>query len=170
MRAGWLVFLVACGGGQVTAGAAPAPSATVAGPTGPAVASSAVPPVPPVPALPAPSATAMEPATAGDVVLIGEIAGTPKFDPKSTLDGAKADLLECYRKARAVHPSLRGKVTLRIVVNEGGHAVNVEAEPGGTANDPALVACIADALRSNVTFQKPGGSATVIAPLVFHPS
>jgi hypothetical protein len=100
-------------------------------------------------------------------VLVGEIAGTPKFDPKPTIEGAKEELVSCYRKARATNPALHGKLTLRIAVNEGGHVTNVEANPGGSADDPALVACIAGAFKAGVTFPKPGGSATVMAPLVF---
>ena len=170
MRAPWFLFLVACGGAQPASAesphAAPAsPPVDAAAPSSSAVAAASA---PAPPALSGPAATPA-PSVASGTVMIGEIAGTPNFDPKSTLERSKDALLDCYAQARAGHPSLRGKVTLRIVVNEGGHVTNVETNPGGAANDPALVACIASALKANVTFQKPGGSATDVAPLVFHP-
>jgi hypothetical protein len=53
-------------------------------------------------------------------------------------------------------------------VNEAGTVLRVDAEPGGSANTPALVACIGEALKTT-PFPKPGGMATVVAPLVFRP-
>ena len=55
-----------------------------------------------------------------------------------------------------------------IVVNEAGNVVNVEADQEGSAYDASLVACIGDALKA-AHFPKPGGMATVTAPLVFRP-
>jgi hypothetical protein len=99
--------------------------------------------------------------------LIGEIAATPKFDPKKTLEAFKSELLDCYRQARVTHPDLHGKLTLKIGVNEAGNVLRVDADPGGSANDDALVACLRDAMKERAQFQKPGGGATVVAPLVF---
>jgi hypothetical protein len=104
----------------------------------------------------------------GGAVLIGEIASGPSFNPKATLDGMKPDLLSCYNQARQNTPSLHGKLTLRINVNEVGSVLVVDAEPGGSAADPALVACLGAAIKA-VRFPKPGGMATVTAPLVFRP-
>jgi hypothetical protein len=59
-------------------------------------------------------------------------------------------------------------VKLLIHVSEAGTCLGVDAEPGGAANAPTLVACLGDALKTS-RFPKPGGSATVIAPLVFRP-
>ena len=101
-------------------------------------------------------------------MLIGEIVAPPAFDPKGTLEAAKPRLLGCYNEARANNPALRGKLKLRINVNEAGAAVAVDAEPGGSANDPGLVACIGDALKP-LRFPRPGGTAIVTAPLVFRP-
>ena len=75
-------------------------------------------------------------------------------------------MVNCYNQARATNPSLHGKLRVRIVVNEGGTVINVDAEPGGTANDPTLVSCIGTAARA-ARFPKPGGTATVSVPLVF---
>jgi hypothetical protein len=102
------------------------------------------------------------------VVLIGEIASPPKFDPKPTHDAQKPELLSCYNRARQNNPSLHGKLNLRINVNEGGSVLLVDAEPGGTAADPALVACLGDAVKA-AHFPKPPGMATITAPLVFRP-
>jgi hypothetical protein len=102
------------------------------------------------------------------VVLVGEIASPPKFDPKPTLDGLKPALLSCYNQARQNNPSLHGKLKLHINVNESGSVLLVDAEPGGTAADPALVACLGDAIKA-APFPKPPGMATIVAPLVFRP-
>jgi hypothetical protein len=99
--------------------------------------------------------------------MIGAIAGTRTFDPKKTLEGFKPELLACFGQARATHPALHGKLTLQIVINEGGQVLRVDADPGGSANDDTLVACIASAMKERAQFQKPGGTATVTAPLVF---
>jgi hypothetical protein len=78
------------------------------------------------------------------------------------------DLLGCYRKARGAVPTLRGKLKLRVIVNETGAAQSVAAEPGGGANDPALVSCLGDAIKG-ASFPKPGGTAILIVPLLFRP-
>jgi hypothetical protein len=101
-------------------------------------------------------------------VRIGEIAATPQFDPRATLETLRPDLLACYRKALATNAAIRGKVTLRIQLAESGAVLRVDAEPGGQAGDPGLIGCIRDDFKANARFPKPGGSATVLAPLVFH--
>jgi hypothetical protein len=88
------------------------------------------------------------------------------FDPKPTLESLSLDLVGCYQRTRARNPSLHGKLKLRIVVNEAGAVQSVHGEPGGSAYDPALVACIGDAMK-DANFPKPGGMATIVVPLVF---
>jgi hypothetical protein len=100
-------------------------------------------------------------------VFIGEIAGTPKFDPKSTLEGLKPQLLDCYQRARVTAPALRGKLTLHITVNEAGAVTRVDGQ--GPANDAGFVGCLGDALKAGGPFPRPGGTAVVTAPLVFRP-
>jgi hypothetical protein len=100
--------------------------------------------------------------------LVGDIPAAKHFDPKPAIEASKPSLLECYNRARANAPELSGKLKMRIVINEAGSAIAAEAEPGGSANIPALVACVGEALKA-ATFPKPGGSATVVAPLVFRP-
>jgi hypothetical protein len=101
-------------------------------------------------------------------VLVGEVVAPPSFDPKGALDAAKPQLLLCYNQVRQNNPSLRGKLKLRINVNEAGAVLRVSAEEGGSANDPALVSCLGDALKVQ-HFPKPGGMATIVAPLIFRP-
>jgi TonB family protein len=108
------------------------------------------------------------PPLTGGSLLIGDIVSPKSFDPKSTLVSLEPQFIACYNQARATTLGLRGKVKLLIHVNEGGTCVGVDAEPGGSANDPGLVACLGDAMKA-AHFPKPGGSATVIAPLVFRP-
>ena len=114
------------------------------------------------------TSTSTPPPLTGGSLLIGDIVSPKSFDPKSTLVSLEPQFIACYNQARATTLGLHGKVKLLIHVNEGGTCVGVDAEPGGSANDPALVACLGDALKA-AHFPKPGGSATVIAPLVFRP-
>jgi hypothetical protein len=164
VRALVLILFVACGGPQAKApgsseGSNPTSTST---PTSNPTSTSTPTPTPTSTSTPAVAST-------GGAVIIGTIAAGKHFDPKPTLDDLRPDMLTCFRQARASNPALRGKVTLRIQVNEAGAVLNVEGEPGGPANDPALVACIRDDFRGNAHFPKPGGSATIEAPLVFHP-
>jgi hypothetical protein len=101
-------------------------------------------------------------------VLVGDIVAPKQFNPKPVIESLKPAMLDCYNQSRAANPSLHGKLKLRIQVNEAGTVIAVDAERGGTADDPALVACLGAALRQ-VRFPKPGGVATVIAPMVFSP-
>jgi hypothetical protein len=100
--------------------------------------------------------------------VVGDIPASKQFNPKPTIEDIKPALLDCYNKVRATRPDLSGKLKLRIVVNQAGRAVAVEAEPGGSANDPALVACLRDALGA-AAFPKPPGMAAVVAALLFRP-
>ncbi len=146
-----LGLLLSCGG----AGGVEAPSAIP-------------PPAPTSTARATPTASAAPALPSGGSVLIGEIPAAKHFDPKQAIEDSKPALLECYNRARASAPGLSGKLKMRIVINEAGSAIAAEPEPGGSANTPALAACVGEALKA-VTFPKPGGSATVVAPLVFRP-
>jgi hypothetical protein len=100
--------------------------------------------------------------------LFGEIAAPQGFNPKPNLDSLSPALLSCYSDARVNHPALRGKLRLRIVVNEGGMVVSVDADTDTPAYDADLVACMGRSLRAS-PFPKPGGTATILAPLVLRP-
>ena len=104
----------------------------------------------------------------GGVVSIGQIVAPKSFDPNPVLLTMKPKLIECYNKARASNPTLRGKLKLTVQVKDSGTVTNVEGDPGDPAFDPTLVVCLGDALRTT-TFPSPGGTATITVPLVFHP-
>jgi hypothetical protein len=142
----------------------PAPAAAPSGSTSPepaatdaaAAASAAAPSTPP-------------PVPTGGAVLIGEINAPKSFNPRPAVEALTGQLVGCYNQARAAKPDLHGKITLQISVNEAGAVLSVDAAPGGHANDPALVRCIEAAMKADAHFPKPGGTATVNAPLVFRP-
>ena len=164
-----LLFVTACASAPTSVPAAPAreqandPGAAPA--PAPEQANDSPAPAPASASAPAPP---LGPLPTGGTVLIGEIASPPSFDPKATLDTLKPQLLSCYNQARRSAPALRGKLKLRININEVGTVLMVDAEPGGSAADPALVACLGDAIKA-AHFPKPAGMATVTAPLVFRP-
>jgi hypothetical protein len=83
------------------------------------------------------------------------------------MDALQSQMLDCYNEVLANNPSVHGKLALRVQVNEAGAAIAVDAAPGGSAADPALVACLATVIKGT-TFPKPGGLATVLVPMVFH--
>jgi hypothetical protein len=154
MRTGLLLLLlVACAGPKPPQ----SPPTTTSGSTSTSTSTSTPTPTP----VPAPPAT-------GGSVLVGDIAAAKKFNPKPTIEANAAALLACYNKVRGAKPALAGKLKLLIQVNETGTVLRVESEPEGSANDPALVECIGEALKT-ATFPKPGGMATVVAPLLFRP-
>ncbi len=100
------------------------------------------------------------------MVSMGDIAVSPKLDPRPALEGVKLELLRCYNETRTLVPDLHGKLTLRVHVNENGAVTGTDAQPGGSASDPGLIACIADAMQA-ITFPKPGGTAVITVPLIF---
>ncbi|HXN32151.1 MAG TPA: AgmX/PglI C-terminal domain-containing protein [Polyangiaceae bacterium] len=147
-----LLLAVSCGGAR------PAETAPSAIPTStPAPTSTPTPPPP-----------AAAPTPTGGIVIVGDIAAAKKFDPRRTLDASAPSLLDCYNQVRATQPALSGKLTLLIAINESGAVLKVDPQPGGSANVPELVACIESVLKAT-PFPKPGGMATVIAPLLFRP-
>ena len=97
---------------------------------------------------------------------VGDIVGPPTSDANATLTALKPAFLHCYNETRTLFPDIHGKLTLRLRLNEAGAVTATESEPGGRANDPGLLACIGDALKTT-TFPKPGGIATITVPLVF---
>jgi hypothetical protein len=146
---------------EPTVGPTPAPNAEPPDAASPTPAGTGESASPPTGAEPSPTDTSGS-------VLIGEIAAPKAFNPAPTLAGLVPDFLTCYRKVRATVPSLRGKLKLRVVVSEAGATQNVAAEAGGSANNPAMVSCLGDALKG-ATFPKPAGTAIIIVPLVFRP-
>ncbi len=171
MRAFFLLVLpmvASCASGTPT----PTATSTPAPDTASATATPTPTPTETATATPTASANpAATPVPTGGSVLIGDINAPKNFNPKPTILKMQQQLVDCFNQARAAHPDLRGKVTLRITINEAGAVNGVEADPtaGGHANDPALVSCIESAMKDGAHFPKPGGTATVVAPLVFRP-
>lgn len=167
--------LAACGSKPAPApesASAPAAETAPASASAPASAPAPAPesaPAPPLASAPAPAASAPPPVPTGGDVYVGDINAPKGFNPRPTIAGMKGQLVSCYNEARAGKPSLRGKVTLHVQVNEAGAVNSVDADPGGNAYDPALVACIQDAMKASAHFPKPGGMATVNVPLLFKP-
>ena len=100
-------------------------------------------------------------------MLVGDINAPKSFDPKPAIVALSSKLVDCFNQARATNPSLHGKITLRITVNESGKVNGVDADQGSNAYDPNLVSCIDAMMKASAKFPKPGGMATVGAPLVF---
>jgi hypothetical protein len=101
--------------------------------------------------------------------MVGDINAPKGFDPKPVIVALKPKLIDCYNQARATNPSLHGKITLRITVNEAGKTNGVDADQTNPAYDDNLVSCIDAMMKASAKFPKPGGMATVSAPLVFRP-
>jgi hypothetical protein len=167
-----LVLTASCAAAAPATSPAPAPTdSTTSAPssdTSSAPAASS-PPAPAAATDATPPATPAGPVPIGGSVLVGDINAPPHFDPKPTIVALKPKLLECFNQARASNPALHGKLTVRIQVNEAGAALSADADPGGNAYDPGLVKCIDGVVKNGVKFPKPGGMATVAAPLVFRP-
>ncbi|MDP9033383.1 MAG: hypothetical protein M3O50_01130 [Myxococcota bacterium] len=117
-------------------------------------------------ALRAQGAVEAEDARVRGTVVIGKIASPEGFDAEGAIRSLKPELIACYESAGAMTRPPRLKLTLRIEVNEAGAVVRTEVEPGGAAEDPALVACLGSAV-AHTQFPKPGGRATIVAPLAF---
>ena len=159
MKTSSLVVLLAL------AGCASSPTAS-APPVTAEVAATTVAAAPVAPASAAPAPAPPPPPMTEGVVNIGDVVGPPTFDAKTTLTALKPAFLHCYNETRILIPDLHGKLTLRLRLNEAGSVTATESEPGGRANDPGLLGCIGDAMKT-ATFPKPGGTATITVPLVF---
>jgi hypothetical protein len=159
----------ATGGDQAVGPAAPAGSASASAPSSAPDATPSAPASSGSAAAPAASTAPAGPPPVGGAVVIGEINAPKSFDPRPTILKLKSKLLDCYNQTRASRPDLRGKLTLHIVIGEGGQALSADADQNGAAYDAGLVQCIEGVLKAGPKFPKPGGTATVNAPLVFHP-
>jgi hypothetical protein len=170
MRVLWLVLLIGCGGSPPrTADGSGAKSTANSAGGETTIDTTGSTSVAPSTGNPSPSFASASTPDSDRTVVIGAIAAAGHFDPKSTLDDLRPDLMACFRRVHASNATLHGKVSIRIQIDEAGEVLNVDAQPGGPANDPALIACIRDDFKANARFARPGGSATIVAPLVFHP-
>lgn len=102
----------------------------------------------------------------------------PESDSKSSLPPEEvqrvirsglADLRACYEEGLKRNPSLGGRVTVRLIIDQDGHVSSVAPECTSLP-DPAVVSCMAKRF-GRYQFPKPAtGSATVIYPVMFTPS
>ena len=110
MRAWWLVLLMGCGGSppRTADGSRPGPPQTRAGEattSGTAGSTSVTPRRAARPRL----SPRLRPRTTTTVV-IGAMAATGHFDPKSTLDDLRPDLMACFRRVYVSNPAIHGSL------------------------------------------------------------
>lgn len=83
--------------------------------------------------------------------------------------GSGAAVKRCYDKALLVNPTLKGKVSVTIMINSSGR-VDAADISEDTVGDPSVGACIKGVV-SRLRFPKPdGGAVSVVFPFVFAPS
>jgi outer membrane biosynthesis protein TonB len=83
-----------------------------------------------------------------------------------TIRGSSAAVKRCYDKALLVNPTLKGKISVTILINEKGRVESVEISED-TVKDAEVVKCIKGVV-SRLRFPKPdGGPASVTFPFVF---
>ena len=83
-----------------------------------------------------------------------------------TIRGSSAAVKRCYDKALLVNPTLKGKISVTILINEKGRVESVEISED-TVKDAEVTKCIKGVV-SRLRFPKPdGGPASVTFPFVF---
>jgi outer membrane biosynthesis protein TonB len=83
-----------------------------------------------------------------------------------TIRGSSAAVKRCYDKALLVNPTLKGKISVTILINEKGRVESVEISED-TVKDAEVTKCIKSVV-SRLRFPKPdGGPASVTFPFVF---
>lgn len=83
-----------------------------------------------------------------------------------TIRGSSAAVKRCYDKALLVNPTLKGKISVTILINEKGRVESVEISED-TVKDAEVAKCIKGVV-SRLRFPKPdGGPASVTFPFVF---
>ena len=83
-----------------------------------------------------------------------------------TIRGSSAAVKRCYDKALLVNPTLKGKISVTIIINEKGRVDSVEISED-TVKDAEVAKCIKGVV-SRLRFPKPdGGPASVTFPFVF---
>lgn len=92
-----------------------------------------------------------------------------EVDAKSvakTIKGSSNAVKRCYDKALLANPTLKGKISVTILINEKGRVEKVEISED-TIKDPEVAKCIKGVV-SRLRFPKPeGGPASVTFPFVF---
>ena len=83
-----------------------------------------------------------------------------------TIRGSSAAVKRCYDKALLANPTLKGKVSVTVLINEKGRVENIEISED-TIKDAEVTKCIKGVV-SKLRFPKPdGGPVSVTFPFVF---
>ncbi|HOX45672.1 MAG TPA: AgmX/PglI C-terminal domain-containing protein [Myxococcota bacterium] len=89
---------------------------------------------------------------------------------RAVVHGHRDQVRYCYNQALLGHPDLRGKVTLRFVIDERGY-VSHSAAVGNDTGDPGLAACVQGRVGTwRFPMPRGGGEVHVTYPFVFHRS
>jgi TonB family protein len=101
-----------------------------------------------------------------------DIGGSGEFDSKLVAAEIKKRIgavRACYEKELRRNPTLQGKITVEFTIEQSGTISKANAT-ANTMNDPAVAACIVDALK-RIRFNPgpEGGSVTYSYPFVFAP-
>ncbi|MGI6393876.1 MAG: AgmX/PglI C-terminal domain-containing protein [bacterium] len=85
------------------------------------------------------------------------------------LRGSSNAVRSCYEKALLVNPTLKGKISLDIAINEQGRVKSIDVIED-TLGDKSVLACIKGVV-GRLRFPKPdGGSVSFVFPVIFTPS
>ncbi len=102
-----------------------------------------------------------------------DIGGTGEFDAKLVTAEVKKRISAikiCYETQLRKNPALAGKVTVQFTIEQSGTISKANATEN-TTNDPAVAACVVDAVKRFRFNPGPeGGSVTYSYPFVFAPS
>ena len=102
-------------------------------------------------------------ATVGKTEVDGEVDAA---SVAKTIKGSSAAVKRCYDKALLANPTLKGKISVTIFINEKGRVQNIEISED-TLKDAEVTKCIKGVI-SRLRFPKPdGGVASVTFPFVF---
>ena len=76
----------------------------------------------------------------------------------------------CYTNALRSNPALRGRVTIKYVIDRDGSVKGTPQDAGSDLPDRGVIDCVARAFQTLSYPQPEGGIVTVVYPLVFSPS
>jgi TonB family protein len=101
-----------------------------------------------------------------------DVGGSGEFDSKLVTAEVKKRLRAiqiCYEQQLRRNPALQGKVTVEFTIEQSGTVSKANAT-ANTTNDPAVAACVVDAVKRFRFNPGPeGGSVTYSYPFVFAP-
>jgi hypothetical protein len=100
-----------------------------------------------------------------------ELGTTGRIPPKeiqATVRSHYGIFRKCFEAGLARNPKLKGRVSVRFIIDRSGH-VSLSELQDGTLRDAEATTCIVEGFRK-LRFSKPdGGVVTVVYPLMFSP-